>query len=316
MAGRRLPPLPALRAFEAAARHQSFKRAAGELGVTPTAISHQVRLLEATLGRRLFLRRTRQVVLTGEGERLYDATREGLDVIAQAVAHLASRPARRIVTVSATPAFLGRRLLPRVKAFAAANPGLDLRLHASDDPVDLRAEGIDAAVRYGVGPYPGLVAHPLTADRYAPVCSPALALDGPAALAGATLVHFEWRNPRPDSPTWQRWFAAAGQDGRGHAGGITFTDEAHAIQAALAGQGVALLSLLLVEAELASGALVQPFGPSLPGHIYHLVHPREGADREALAALRAWIVGGEEVPGDPERSPGAADGSRPPPGAA
>ncbi|WGF88233.1 transcriptional regulator GcvA [Marinivivus vitaminiproducens] len=289
MPPRRLPPLTALRAFEAAARHLSFKRAADELGVTPTAISHQVRLLEETLGLRLFERRTRQVVTTADGQALYEATRDGLDVIARALSTLVRRPQHRVVTLSATPAFTARWLLPRVAAFRAANPGLDLRLHASDDPVDFHAGTVDAAIRYGVGPYPDLVALPLIEDRYAPVCSPMLGLADAGALRCQTLLHFEWRHARPDSPTWPRWFRQAGIDMTEAGRGITFTDEGHAVQAALAGQGVALLSLVLVADELASGALVQPFGPTLRGHRYHLVHPRHGYDGEAIEALRRWL---------------------------
>ena len=150
--GRRLPPLHALRAFEAAARHLSFKAAAEELAVTPTAISHQVRLLEDTLGLRLFERRARCVELTQEGRELYPVLRDGFDRFAWAIAQLRARRLRSVVTLSATVAFTARWLVPRAPSFHRANPRTDLRLHASDDPVDLR--GARRTRRSGMAPAP------------------------------------------------------------------------------------------------------------------------------------------------------------------
>jgi len=163
--GRRLPPLPALRAFEAAARHLSFKAAAEELAVTPTAISHQVRQLEDGLGVRLFLRRPRRVALTPEGRMLYPVLRDGFDAFEEAIGRLRGQRLKPVVTLSATVAFTARWLVPRVAAFHAANPGLDLKLHASDDPVDLLAGMADAAVRYGRAVPAGLVGDLLFEDR-------------------------------------------------------------------------------------------------------------------------------------------------------
>ncbi|WP_434045634.1 MULTISPECIES: transcriptional regulator GcvA [Sorangium] len=293
---RRLPPLTALRAFEAAARHLSFKRAAKELGVTPTAISHQVRLLEETIGVRLFERHARQVLATREGQLLYPVLRDGFDAFARALDELAARRARRAITLSATTAFTARWLVPRVAAFREACPGVDLRLHASDEPVDLHAAEVDAAIRYGRGPYPGLAAEVLIADRFAPVCSPGLGVRRPGDLRGKPLLHFEWRREGRDTPTWRLWIERSGLSGVRAEGGVTFSDEGHAIQAAIAGQGVALLSLFLVADDLKSGALVQPFGPVLDGHRYHLVHREGAAAREEIAALRGWLsaaMGGE-----------------------
>lgn len=288
MAGRRLPPLGALRAFEAAARRQSFKRAAEELSVTPTAISHQIRALEEHLGQPLFERRTRKVVSTEAALRLYPVLRDGFDAFAEAVAAIAAAPQRRALTVSATLSFTAKWLVPRVASFHAAHPGLDLRLHASDDPVDLHAGLADAAIRYGRGPYPGLVAERLVENRFAPVCSPRLGLGNVHELGAHTLLHSEWRHPGPDSPSWRRWAALAGAGGIDFEAGLRFTDESHAIQAAIAGHGVALLSLTLVADDLAAGTLVQPFGPHLPGHPHWLLRP-EGEPREEVRALRDWL---------------------------
>ena len=288
MSGRRLPPLNMLRAFEAAARLRSFKRAAEELSVTPTAISHQIRALEAQLGLRLFERQTRQVLPTAEAARLYPVLRDGFDAFAAAIDELSARRSRRALTVSATLSFTAKWLVPRMASFRAACPDLDLRLHASDDPVDLHAGVADAAIRYGRGPYPGLVAEPLIENRFAPVCSPRLRLHAPDDLRRHTLLHSEWRHPTEQSPTWRGWCTQAGLADFDSEAGLRFTDESHAIQSAIAGHGVALLSLALVADDLAAGTLVQPFGPALQGHPHWFVHagPQPSAE---VRALRDWL---------------------------
>ena len=289
---RRLPPLGSLRAFEAAARRESFKRAATELGVTPTAISHQIRQLEAGLGVALFARQTRKVVLTAEGAALYPALRQALDAIAEAVEAVKRQRARRVATLSATVAFTAKLLVPRAASFRRLHPGWDLRLHASDDPVDLHAGEADAAIRYGLGRYPGLITLPLLTDSFAPVCSPHTGLREPEDLPGATLIHFEWgpAAAKVSVPSWRAWAERAGMSGLDAEAGITFNDENSAIQAAIAGQGVALLSLALVAAELASGALIQPFGPALEGLRYDLVYPSGAEIRPPVAVLRSWVM--------------------------
>lgn len=286
---RRLPPLAALRAFEAAARHLSFRLAAEELSVTPTAVSHQIRLLESLLGVALFERRARKVALTAEGRLLFPALREGFDLMAGAVAPLLGPKRRRIVMVSATPAFVARLLVPRLAAFQAAHPGLDLRLHASTRPVDFDAQQIDAAIRYGQGPYRGLRHEPLLRTRFAPMCSPALKLRKPADLARHPLLHFQWQPVFREPPDWAAWRRAAGMGALDVSRGTTFTDETHAIDAAIAAQGVALLNTALVADALARGTLVMPFGPELEGLHYQLVYRPEAADDPAIAALRGWL---------------------------
>jgi LysR family glycine cleavage system transcriptional activator len=288
---RRLPPLSMLRAFEAAARHLSFKRAALELAVTPTAISHQIGRLEEHLGVPLFERRARRVALTAPGKTLFPALRDGLDSFADVVDSVRAGKGRRHLTLSATTAFTAKWLVPRVASFRAAHPDLDLRLHASDELVDLAAGTVDAAIRYGRGIYPGLESEELIVDRFAPLCSPRLGISDPGQLRAATLIHFEWKLSGRETPVWRRWFAAAGLRTVDPAAGVTFSDESHAIQAAVAGQGVALLSLVLVSDELASGALVQPFGPVVPGYRYHLVYRKDHRERGQVALLRDWIRG-------------------------
>jgi LysR family transcriptional regulator, glycine cleavage system transcriptional activator len=285
---RRLPPLPALRAFEAAARHASFKQAANELAVTPTAISHQIRSLEEQVGLRLFERRTRQVVLTEAGRLLYPVLRDGFDAFAAMLERLNQAKNRATVTISATTAFTARWLVPRVSGFQALHPDIDLRLHASDATVDLKSNAADIAIRYGRGPYPGLRGKVMFADHFAPVVHPGLDVATPNDLGRSALIHFEWRREYPANPTWARWFQAAGLDGNVPSAQLRFSDESHAIQAAVAGQGVALLSLLLVRDELLAGHLVQPFGPIVEGMTYHLL-TADRSTSHAVAAALAWL---------------------------
>jgi LysR family glycine cleavage system transcriptional activator len=212
--------------------------------------------------------------------------------MADAVAAVKRRQARHVATLSATTAFTARLLVPRASRFRSLHPDWDLRLHASDEPVNLEAGEADAAIRYGLGRYPGLTALPLLADHFAPVCSPHLNLRSVGDLAKATLIHFEWRfaTGRRALPSWRLWAARSGLASVDADSGITFSDESAAIQAAIAGQGVALLSLALVAPELASGALVQPFGPKLEGRRYDLVYPAGAEPRPAVAALRHWLM--------------------------
>lgn len=286
---RRLPPLAALRAFEAAARHGSFKRAARELAVTPTAVSHQIRSLEEHTGVVLFERQVRKVALTREGAMLYPVLRDGFDAFEAALERVGAARGRPQVTVSATSAFTARWLVPRLAAFREQHPEVDVLLHASDDTVDLAGGAVDLAIRYGRGPYPGLTADVLFADRFAPVASPGLGVRAVDDLGRVALVHFQWRRAHPDNPTWEAWFAAAGRAWTSPPGQLRFSDEGHAIQAAVAGQGVALLSLALVADELAAGRLVQPFGPSLPGHAYHLVASPERPLSASAQAAAHWL---------------------------
>ncbi|PZP98621.1 MAG: LysR family transcriptional regulator [Variovorax paradoxus] len=286
---RRLPPLSALRAFEAAARHASFKRAAEELAVTPTAISHQIRALEESLGLTLFARAVRQVRLTEAGAQLYPVLQQGFDAFEAVLQRLRQPDQRARVTISATNAFTAKWLIPRLAHFHALHPQIDLQLHASDEPVDMRRREVDIAVRYGRGPYPGLVAEVLFEDSYAPVANPLLRVAGTADLATARLIHFDWKNASPANPTWEGWFARAGLQRDATQGQLRYSDEGHAIQAAVAGQGVALLSLAMVAQELASGQLVQPFGPAIAGHAYHLVTRVEPSPDAATGAVLAWL---------------------------
>lgn len=288
MNARRLPPLTALRAFEAAARHLSFKHAAAELSLTPTAISHQVRQLEDLLGVRLFVRGTRRVDLTPAGQALFPALRDGFDAIARAVQVVRPRTQPRALVLSTTMAFASRWLLQRLARFAADHPDIALHLHTSDEPVDLQGGAAQLAVRYGPGSYPGMKCVPLLPSRFAPVCASGLRVRDPEDLARVPLIGFEWFRRDAATPDWPLWFERAGCAALPRQ--LHFSDEVHAIQAAIAGQGVALINLALVADELRTQMLCQPFGPELPGHSFHLVWPEAWEVDPDIAKVRAWLL--------------------------
>ncbi|MGH8864650.1 MAG: LysR substrate-binding domain-containing protein [Burkholderiales bacterium] len=288
---RKLPPLGALRVFEAAARRLSFKLAAEELNVTPTAVSHQVRMLEKILGAKLFERRTRHVRLTASGHALFPTLREGLDGFEHAIDAIRRSPVPKVAILSSTIAFVAKRLAPRAGSFRTAHPDWTLRLDASNEPVDLEADA-DAAVRYGSGNYPGLLVEPLFQDRFSPVCIPKLARAVKENLKSATLVHFDWGPARSDerASVWRTWLEQSRIKGIAADAGLSFTDEMSAVQATIAGQGVGLLSLTLVAEELDSGVLVQPFSLSMESFRYDLVYSARAIDRPATTLLRNWVM--------------------------
>ena len=284
-----------MRVFEAAARRLSFKDAADELHVTPTAVSHQIKLLEEHLAVRLFERGTRQVSLTAAGHQLFPVLRDGLDNFERAVERV--RPTEgqaQTATLSSTVAFMAKVLAPRVGSFSAQHPGWALRLDASHRVVDLDTEA-DAAIRYGSGRYADMVVESLFQDRFAPVCTPALAAVALRDLGAVPRIHFEWAQaPRDESlaPVWRTWLQRAGLVGDAPSdAGLSFTEEMHAVQATVAGQGVGLLSLTLVADELRSGVLVQPFDLAVDSYRYDLVYSPRAADRPATRLLREWVHG-------------------------
>jgi LysR family transcriptional regulator, glycine cleavage system transcriptional activator len=288
MNARRLPPLTALRAFEAAARHLSFKHAAAELSLTPTAISHQIRQLEDHLGVRLFVRGTRRVDLTPAGQGLYPALRDGLDAMARAVQAVRPGTRSRALVLSTTMAFASRWLLPRLARFAGLQSDIALHLHTSDEPVDLQAGAAQMAIRYGSGSYPGLNCVPLLRSRFAPVCAPGAGVRDIADLANVPLIGFEWFRRDAATPDWPLWFERAGCAPLPCQ--LQFSDEVHAIQAAIAGQGVALINLALATDELRTGLLRRPFGPELAGQGFHLAWPQAHDADPDIAAVRAWLL--------------------------
>jgi LysR family glycine cleavage system transcriptional activator len=287
-AGMDLPPLNALRSFEAAARQLSFTRAAQELHVTQTAVSHQMRLLEEHLGVRLFLRLPRRLVLTSEGRAYARELGRVFERIGDATAALQSRPGREVLAVTSLPSLAARWLVPRVGGFLDAHPQIDLRLVATERPVDFTRESLDLGIRWGYGRWAGLVSEKLMEDECFPVCSPTLlprrrrlAL---ADLARLTLLH-------DDSPDdWRRWLRAAGAAGIDAERGHVLTDASLTMQLAVAGRGIALGRRVLVQGELAAGLLVRPFAVSIPSEpAYYLVSSPPTADLPRVRAFRDWL---------------------------
>ncbi|WP_296226326.1 LysR substrate-binding domain-containing protein [Ralstonia sp. UBA689] len=293
---RKLPPLSALRAFEAAARHLSMRRAADELSVTPTAISHQIRRLEDALGVALFERKVRALRLSEAGERLYPVLNTGFDAFAQAIGTIRAPdrvPTRQRVTLTAPVGLAARWLVPKLGAFATQHPGIDLRIHASDTVVDLHGGSADLAVRYGNRPAAdsGLVAEHWFDDAFAPVCHPGLGVRTHADLMRAPLIHSEWQRTLPQPIGWARWAHAAGLDAVLKTdAGIVLSDDGHAISAAMAGQGVILANLPLVCDALQAGTLVQPFdGPVIRRYAFWLVAPAARLEDAGVQAVWNWL---------------------------
>lgn len=286
----RLPPLSSLRAFEAAARLRSFKQAAEELAVTATAISHRIRVLEEDLGRPLFVRKVRAVELTADGQTLIAAVSSGFQMIAAAIKQV-REPRRASVTLSTTPAFAAKWLVPKLTAFQAVHPDIDLHVHASNQPVDLNAGAADLAIRYGHGHYQGVTATLLLEDHFAAVASPTLLASIGQDAAQWPLIHFDWHRPLPVELTWGAWARKTEREPSALAAGIRYSEESHAIQAAVAGQGVALLSVLLVEEELRMGLLRIAAEPRLRGMSYHVLKPERRPVPNAVSTVEDWLKG-------------------------
>lgn len=294
MSRRRLPPLSALRAFEAAARHESAKQAAQELSVTATAISHQIRALEESLGVALFVRKPRQLELTMAGRELQQVLESAFDSIGATVERLSATPSRQAITLSTTPAVAVRWLLSWVCMLRDSHPTIDLRIHASHEPVTLDGVTADIAIRYGDGRWPGLVAEKLFDNTFVPACSPLLGLHDAAELPRHTLIHFRNQAAISSPMDWAVWQKQAQVPGLDVSAGLVFSDETHAVSAAVGAQGVALMSRQLIEDELKEGRLVQPFGPELEGKPFFLVYPENRRHDPIILAVREWIMA---VPG-------------------
>jgi LysR family glycine cleavage system transcriptional activator len=288
--------LNALKAFEASARRRSFAAAATELGVTAAAVGQQVRLLESWLGLRLFHREREGLSLTDEGALPLPDIRDGFERIAMGLARLRERERNKTLTVSVPPSFAAKWLLPRIETFRAAHPGVDLRLDATERLADFRHDGVDLAIRYGRGAYPGLTVIRLLEEEVFPVCSPSL-LDGglrlaePRDLRRAPLIHDATISFDDAFPTWGMWLRAADVEGVDESRGLHLNSSLLATQAAVDGQGVALGRSVVVADDLATGRLARPFGPECPlGLAYFLVYPRTAFAAARTAAFREWIL--------------------------
>jgi LysR family transcriptional regulator, glycine cleavage system transcriptional activator len=293
----KLPPLSELRAFESAARHLSFKKAAAELGVTSTAISHQIKLLEQYCGRPLFRRRPRPLTLTEAGSRLFPVMRDGLEVFAATIAAVKRDRVRQPLRVTTTNAFASRWLVPRLPHWRKLRPDTPLEVIGTDSVVDLNAGDADIAIRYArTSPTDANVSE-LLKDTFWPICSPKLLSSGlgkPADLRKHVLVHCYWSPSDFEAPTWQRWLTVARKrwpdapelKEMDH---LSFREELHAIEAVIAGQGIGLFSDVLMAPELKAHTVVKAFDVSLPGYHYYLVHQPNHARERMIRTFSMWL---------------------------
>ncbi len=308
---RRLPPLNALRAFEAAARHLSLTRAAEELHVTPAAVSHQVKGLEGYLGVKLFRRANRSLLLTDAGQACLPGLHEGFDRLAQAMEAVRARDESGPFTVTVPPSFGAKWLVTRLDRFSHKHPGYDVRLDASMRLVDLMREGVDIAVRYGAGRYKGMRVDCLMDEVVIPVCSPRLLqgnnpLREPEDLCRHTLLHHIAPYQYDSYPDWRMWLQAAGVGACDLGRGPTFSIASMAVQAAIEGQGVALVGDVLVADDIAAGRLVRPFELSFPVHFaYYIVSPLATAERPRVVAFREWLLEEAQMSRAQQAQPGS-----------
>ena len=283
----RLPPMQALRAFEAAARMRSLTRAAESLHLTHGAISHQIKSLEADFGVRLVERAGRGIRLTDEGERFATRVRAVLADLGDAVREVTERANPRQLRVSVIPSFAARWLLPRIGKFFAQHPQIDLDVIANNALADFKRDDVDVAIRHGLGDWPGVVSEHVLDDTSFPVCSPRLANgrlpEHPADLSRYTLL-------RSEGESWKSWFEAAGLDWPEPTRGPMFSDSSHTMQAAIDGQGIALARSSLLGNDVHNGVLVRLFDivVSLQGK-YFLVYPPRLVDSPKLAPFREWL---------------------------
>jgi LysR family glycine cleavage system transcriptional activator len=315
----RLPPLNALRAFEAAARHLSFALAAKELHVTPAAVSHQIKGLEEFVGQRLFRRLARGLELTRAGYVFVPKLRAGFERLGEAVEELRASQESATLAVSVATSFATRWLAPRLHRFVSAHPELDVRINASTRLIDPNSdqlaamdavagppvEDADIVVRFGTGDYPGFRVDKLLQVAVTPMCSPRLLAGGhplrdAADLKQHVLIH---DNLLYDDgrPLWDAWFDAAGMPGADTSHGLRFSHAMLALEAAADGMGVALGMPVLAGSDLASGRLVAPLARSLPLKVaYYIVSAPDTAQREDVAAFRNWLLA--EAARDPAKN--------------
>ncbi|WEX08290.1 transcriptional regulator GcvA [Chelativorans sp. AA-79] len=285
-----LPPLSAVRVFEAAARHQSFTRAAAELGMTQAAVSYQIKVLEDRLGAPLFLRRPRQVSLTEVGKRLAPAVTEAFELIGEAFA-AARSGAQGTLAITTVATFATNWLAQHLGSFQVAHPSLAVRLDLSHQFVDFAREEIDVAIRSGDGNWPGLATHMLMRMEFTPMLSPALAesiggVKEPADLLRLPIIG-------PDDPWWAQWLTEAGVSPAGLEGRPQNRMGSQTVEggAAIAGQGVAILTPAFFQAELATGRLIQPFDLICSdGKAYWLAYPEARRNAPKIAAFRTWLL--------------------------
>ncbi|TPO02966.1 transcriptional regulator GcvA [Mesorhizobium sp. B1-1-5] len=294
-----LPGTRALRTFEAAARHLNFTRAADELGLTPAAVSHQIKEIEDQLDLVLFTRTSRTIRLTEAGNVLLEASVDALDLLNRAVSR--ARKMTRgtaLLKVTLDAQFATKWLMRRVDDFRKQKPGIELRFDITYDVRDFDLDDVDVGIRFGAGRYPGLCAHRLFENIIIPVCSPALLASGPPLkeprdLFNHTLAHIEWSRQGVTWPNWSMWMHAAGVDDFDDSRTLVFGSSTDATQAALDGNAVALADFAMVANDLSQGRLVRPFQLGIkvaPEFAYFLVYPEAAKDDARVVAFREWLI--------------------------
>jgi len=295
MQRRRLPPLNALRAFEAAARHLNFSRAADELAVTPGAVSQQIQNLEDYVGAALFKRTPKGLLLTDAAQTALPALREAFDRLAEAASLLTAAVDGRRLTVTVAPSFAAKWLVPRLGRFEEQHPQVDVWLSAGIEVVDFASGEIDVAIRYGAGRYPGLEVIKLMSETVIPVASPAFLeanpLDTPADLANHVLLHDGSPDADDSCPDWAMWLAARGIKGVDGTRGPRFNQSSLVIEAAVGGRGVALAKRALAQADLDAGRLIAPLQiATAVDFAYFVVHPKAKGRLPQVKAFVNWIT--------------------------
>ncbi len=290
-----LPPLNALRAFEATARHLSFKHAAAELFVTPAALSHQIKALEELFGQALFTRNMRAIALTPAGEALYPGLRLAFEQIRQSVGLLNRMPNDNVLVVSASPGFTAKWLAPRLWRFMQASPAIETRVSASFSLANFVTDGVDIAIRNSRRPTTGLWSRRLFPVTLLPVVSPRLVAEhviaAPAGLLKIPLIHDDMMGGLTGTPNWPDWFAAAGITDPHTGPNLRFTSPDHALDAAVEGAGALLAHYVMAYDDLRTGRLVSPFGPRLETqHAFQLVTPEAYVRQAKVRAFIDWIT--------------------------
>jgi LysR family glycine cleavage system transcriptional activator len=289
---RELPPLNALRAFEAAARHLSFVRAAEELHVTPAAISQQVKLLEDHLGASLF-HRGKKLALSDAGNAALPLVSEAFDQIERVMLKMRPNSLGDTLVISAPPAFAARWLIPRLEDFQSRHPNIELRLHATKRLVNFQVEDVDVAIRFGAGSYPDLIVERLMPETIIPVAAPALAaiINTADDLINCTLLEDEWHVDNGVFPDWATWLATLGVNNVAPLRVRQFGDANLTIQAAISGLGATLSWYSLVVDDLKAGRLVRLLDQSIPSTLgFDLVMPQNRATSSKALAFRAWLL--------------------------
>jgi LysR family glycine cleavage system transcriptional activator len=312
-----LPSLNALRAFEASARQRSFSRAAEELHVTPAAISHQIKGLEAFLGAGLFRRAKGTLMLTEAGQRLLPGVRKGFDAFREAMENFGAYDKTGPLNVTMTPSIAAKWLIPRLEHFNRQHPEIDIRITTTLEMIDYEREGVEIGIRYGRGDYPGLVTELLLSSEVSPVCSPQLLagekpLKRPKDLAHFTLLHDESPLHDETHPNWAMWLRAAGATDVDATHGLRFDHASTSLSAAIEGVGVALGRSALVDKDIAAGRLVRPFELRLPSDFgYYVVYPEQNLKRTKVAVFREWLFAEVAADRDPSGSLQSTNASAP-----